>query len=386
MDLYDSFGKPREEVSEKGDGTEKRFIDRNMFVPMDIRDSSLHVKRRTRVDMAVTVVMLLIGASIFLFFMTFKGFKEITGFSFIAVVCIYLIFFSTLIYFVASKFVFRIDEKMRARSLEGSEIFDINLGMVWRIRAGGINSRMLTSGECALLNYDGRPAIIFKRINDSVEGNGEDADAIHYKAIQQANDILINNTAHVTKLNLRFDTDNDNIWDYESKRLYNSNHGDEYVAVMQEMLNHRYEFTSRFSTVTSNYYILVFKPNTTLDDINSVYETVKKYIQFSCSSVSLVGIEEFQSILTQYYGLSSIDLNNMMPTHLGKDSIGNSRVLDFVDREGNIIIDNLPELKVSDVSIYTSLYPEHLVSVKDGNEYEDENGLEDLNIFSQEYV
>lgn len=364
----------------------ERFKDRLMFVPLDIRDSSLHVKRGKKLDAAVTMTMVLVGIAIFIFMMTFKGFKEITGFNFLAVICSYVIFFFVIIYFIASKFIFRIDERMKSRSLEGSETFNLNLGMIWRIRAGGISKREMTSGECILLNYDGRPAIIMKRINNSVEGHGDDADAVHYKALQQANDVLINNTAFVSKINFRYDTKNDDIWDYESKRLYNSDHGDSYVEVMKEIINHRYEFTNRFSTVSSNYYVLVFKPRVTLDDINSVYETVKKYINYSCSSISLVKLEEFQSLLSQYYGLSSVDLNSMMPASLGSDSVGDSKVMDFVDKDGNIIVDNLPDLKINDVSIFTRLHPEHLLGIRDDVEYKEDRQLENLDIFNQEYI
>ena len=107
MSIYDSFDSGNKEKGKQ----EGKFIDRKLFVPLDIRDSSLHVNRGKKLDTVVTVTMVLIGIAIFIFIMTFKGFKDITGFSFIAVIIIYILFFFTVIYFISSKFIFKIDDR-----------------------------------------------------------------------------------------------------------------------------------------------------------------------------------------------------------------------------------------------------------------------------------
>lgn len=364
----------------------ERFKDRELFVPMNIRDSSLTVKRGKNIDTTVTVTLVLVGLAIGFFLLTAKSFMDITGFNFMITLCTYIFALTAIIYYITAKFIFKIDAKMKARAMQGSEIFDINLGKVWRIRAGGISTKTITSGECVLLNYDGRPAIVFKRINTSIEGTFEEADAAHYKGLQKATDTLVSFSSAISKLNIRYNTKNDNVWDYESRRLYHSDHGDTYVQVMKEIIEHRYMFTEKFSNVSSKYYIVLCKPNTTLTEINNLYETVKRHLTFTCSSPSLVKLEELQYLMVQYYGLNNIDLNNMVPITSNAETIGESKILDFVKPDGTIDVSKLPHLKIPDLNVYQSLVPSASM-----NNFEEEKPVDIIDIigndiFNQDYM
>ena len=75
-----------------------------------------------------------------------------------------------------------------------------------------------------------------------------------------------------------------------------------------------------------------------------------------------------------------------MPVSLGSDNIGSSKVLDFVNKDGTINVENLPILDISDIGIYHKLYPEHLANSDSGNENLVESKLNNLDIFSQDFI
>ena len=90
-------------------GPKKKFIDEEMFVPLNIRDSSLNVKGSKNIDTTVTVTMVMVGLAVAFFIFTSKDFMNITGFNILATICIYIFAFTAIIYFISAKFIFKVD-------------------------------------------------------------------------------------------------------------------------------------------------------------------------------------------------------------------------------------------------------------------------------------
>ena len=136
------------------------------------------------------------------------------------------------------------------------------------------------------------------------------------------------------KLNLKYSTENDEIWDYTSQRIYDVSDdvGPGYVNVISHILKYQFDYTKAHSNVTSTYHIIKFRHNATLSDLMGMYSSISKInSQGSIYKLKLVNHNEFQSVLQQYYGLQHIDTNGAIPKSTLAESLGETKILQIKD-------------------------------------------------------
>lgn len=314
----------------------KDFLNRPIFVPLPLNTNIGTVKGK-KSDKTLNWIIGVFSASIFIWFITNKQFRDFTGLGIFVTFCIYMIVFVTIGCILVSKFVFNIDDKVEQRMAEGSANRTISLSEVCSISAGGVHLEQFTKKLSGLVvNYQGCPALIYCLINRSTDGVSADGVASHEAGLQNMLDLIMKKGYQRLKLNLRYDTENDPIWQYTSDRIFDvaDELGPGYVEMMASVINYQFNYTKEHSNISATYYIVKLDYSSTVRDVVTLYSQLKAYSKRTVSSIQLLGYKEFQSVLCDYYGKQHIDIMNILPSTASKDDFGESYILDILKQNG----------------------------------------------------
>lgn len=312
----------------------KSFIEEPVFVPLPL-SASLETPRNKRVDKSIMWIIIIVSVGIAFWFFTNKSFRDYTGINIFYTTCIYAVVFSFITYSLLTKFVFKIDEKVSNRAIEGTANHSMALNEVWNISTGGLHEEEFFKNLRGLvINYQGCPALVYRTIMGSIDGLGVGADEVHYTCSQYILDAILRNGYTRLKINLKYDTENDEIWEYTSDRIYevSKDVGQAYVDVMSDILKYQYEYTKQNSRVSSSYYIIKMKHDSTVEDVVNLYHTILNISkQGSVYNIKLVTLTEFQSLIQKYYGMQHVDFATVMPKTSMKESLGDSKIIRIED-------------------------------------------------------
>lgn len=338
---------------------ESSFLKEKIFVPLSL-DTKLEPNRSKRGDTVFNWIIAFICFFMTTWFFTYNAFQDITGLSFVVTLVIYILFFSFTGYLFIVKYIYRIGDKIRERSKDGEGNSTISLSKIWNISAGGVTEEEFTKDIKGLvLKYHGCPALVYRTVNGSTDGLSLGSDQVHYAMLQKALDIVASKGYMRLKINLRYNTQNDPIWDYQSDRLYNvsSELGEDYVDMMNDVINYHYEYTNMFSKVSASYHIIKLDINSTVRDVMELYNALRSTVECRTIDLKLLSISEFHSLLQQYYGLTHIDINNVTSTTTVTQDIGKSKLLEVNTSTETNIKKQVSKVKILD-NFYDNIYTE----------------------------
>ena len=333
------------------DKNERSFVEEPIFVPLPLVNR-LEPPRSKRADSSFMWIIGTVSAGIAFWFFTNKTFRDYTGLNMFITICIYSIVCVFIAYFFLTRFVFRIDKKVAERANTGSSNQDLALNQVWNISTGGLHEEEFFNHiQGLVINYQGCPALVYRTIMGSIDGLGVGADGIHYDCSQDMLDTIIKNRYSRLKINLKYDTENDEIWSYTSDRIYEVSRevGQNYVDIMSTILNYQYEYTKENSKVSSTYHIIKLNHDSTISDVTNLYHTLLNISKRgSVFNMKLVNLFEFQSLLQKYYGFQHIDFNSVMPKTALKETLGDSKVINISDASAVRFATSPTEVKIVD--------------------------------------
>lgn len=365
---------------EKREREEKPYCDDVVFAPLPL-SANVETPRDRRSGNALVVVMVAITCWGGVWFFTDKQFKDITGFNFFSRACIYSVVGAFVIYFILTKFIFKINKQVEERSVSGTSNKSLALSEVWNISSGGVTeTEFFREVQGVILNYQGCPALIYRTIMRSTDGLGVGADKVHYDCNQCILDYIMEAGYTRLKINMKYDTCNDPIWEYTADRIYSvaDEVTGEYVGYMNDILKYQYEYTKEFSRVSNSYYVIKMKHDTTVREVINLYNAIVSMSkQGSLHNVKLVDISEFQSILQRYYGFQYIDLENVMPKTTLKNTLGDSKV---IRSSSNIAGNWLNSKQPTETVLVQGFYDNPYVEVVDIGE-DITNNIPELDIF-----
>ena len=324
----------------------KRYIDRDIFIPLNLTESifgrTSRIAGKTALLLSVTLTIFLI-----LFFLTVEAVMDLTGLNILMVGAVYFLAFVLVTSQIYLKFIFKLDEKKDKRYEQGTSDKHIILGQLWGINPGGISSIITDTGKYTAVQYKSRRAIVFKILKGSVYLSNESADFSHYSALMEIDNLFLKNNFRVTKFNARYKIDNDPIWDTLDRNLVNTSFklGSDYSTLMANVLKYHYDFTELNSKVTATYYIIT--PNFTLNkvDIENLIPVAHNILQSNSQSrLSPVFDNEFLDVIKTYYGLEFLDINKLNEYITENLDVLEIKTISYTTENGEVV--NLQTLPV----------------------------------------
>lgn len=339
----------------------EEFLEEDVFVPTDL-GPGLDIKKDNRSDAVILWVIGVLTAGALLWLFTKNGIKEATSIPDIFSLCIYMVLSAVIGCYCIAKFIYKADEKVSVRSAEGTAIHNTSIGEVCNISAGGLSIEEFDKNISGLvINFQGCPALVYSTINGSTDGLVEGAVEAHYAALEKIIDEVASRRYSQYRYTLRYDTANDKIWDHSAAKVYNvaDELGEGYVRIMRGMLEHMYDYTVEHSQVVVKYSVIKFNNNATINDIATMYNTIKNYTKSTVATVKLLNFKEFQSLLQSYYCRIHLDLNRVIPKASYEATEGDSWVISLKSKDKVKDVKPPTEVKIADNffdNIYTEVY------------------------------
>lgn len=358
----------------------KEFLKKKVFVPTNLTPGIERVMDN-RSDAVVGWVIGILTIDVLTWFLTKERFKDLTNIPYFMSLCIYTVLFVLLGCFIIAVFVYHVDQKVSQRSIEGKSVHNTSLNEVCSIEAGGIRLEEFGTGISGLIiNYRGCPALLYSVINDSTDGLAEGAVQLHYALLQRVIDTVMQADALLYKYNIKYNTENDPIWDYTINRInsVSSDLGQDYVRVMGRFLDHIYGYTLDHSMVSVTYHVIKMKSNTSISEIVNLYNQLNHIYENSIAKIRLLDFKEFQRLVETLYCRSTVDLTKILPKTSIIETEGDSKILVFMDETTHKYKKAGEETKINIVkNFYDNIYTEQPVK-----EVHKEKVLQNLDIFS----
>ena len=290
----------------------QRFIDFKLFVALDPTEKLSGKSSRT---MDKTVIFLGIYVAVWLAFtiLSFRAIQALFRLPVWVTVIIYLVGGIAIGYGVLSRFVYKTEDKRRQRAItQGNKM--MNLGSVWGINPGGILEGKALGKKHTTVYYQGKEAIVLKILKKSVLVSNDTADWSHYEGLQLLEDTMAKNGLSWTKINSKYDTENDYIWDELNDSLAQSSmlYGKKYTDMMNKFFIYQRNMTKAISTVPVIYYIIkpeFINPKKSYKQIIAELYTI--VTQRCRCTLGPVSNKEFLRLLKNYYGVSYLDVDTI---------------------------------------------------------------------------
>lgn len=327
----------------------RRFIDRFLFVPLDLEAP---ISGKTSRSVNYTTILIIITATIFVFLgivLTGKLSHALSIHPLFVMIGLFIIW-AMLTGWLFAKFIYRIEDKKQERYVEGTNNKNIILGSLWSIPPGGITETKGYNGLQTNIRYNSKESIIIKLIKDSIYVENETADFATYAALRDIEDLLSRENYLLTKINQKYNIDNDYIWDKLNNNLVENSikGGKVYTDVMSDILSYHYGLTKLNTSLSVTYYIIsprVLRPAVSEDIIVSQIFNILKGTRIHAENVSN---HEFIGLLRDYYGVSYLDIEKINE-YLSKDTKdAEVHIISYMNTSGEIVkLAELPNIKIN---------------------------------------
>lgn len=315
------------------------FIDYKLFTVLDPQEN-LSGNNSMRLDKSIIIIGIFIAVWAAFTMLTFKIVQNLFKLHWIITLLIYLVAGIFILYIIIARFVYKVEQKRRKAAINrGNET--INLGSVWGINPGGIIENRLSGKKSTTVYYKGKETIILKMLKKSVLVSDDMADWSHYEGLQYIEDIMVKNGFNFTKVNMKYNTENDYIWDELNDSLLQSSmlYGKKYTDLMNEIFVFQRNFTKSVSTVPVIYYII--KPDliSTKKDYQQIFKEISTIIIQQCRcTLEPVSNKEFLRLLKDYYGVSYLDVDSISDFIAYSNEINiDVNVVKYVNNDGELI-------------------------------------------------
>lgn len=276
-------------------------------------------------------------------------------------------------------------EKARVQANNDNKNKTFSIEKVWGIPTGGIIPIDTKIGTTLSVTYTTECILLKSVLNASVERDEETVQS-HYASMGKFIDIISNNNFTVEVVTLKYNIENDSIWQEEIDIVLKSDLGEKYKTVLSALNNNLYDTTKQKSTVTATYYIIKRQHNS----LCTASQLLSHLISLSATSRAVFGtvdLNEFKSLLENYFGVNIHleDLNSYVTE--GLVPLGQTKLISYSQDDVNYVtVSNiykyeLPQLRNLDGGIFELSNDIETVS-KDVEDYED---TED-NIFTSELL
>lgn len=288
------------------------FSQFRLFVPLDPTEP---LSGNNSLRLGKSVIIFSVFGSLWIAFsaLTFNWLQMLIRTPFIVTLLIYLLSGVFFLYIIIAKIIYRVEDKRRDAAMNRGNK-SMNLGNVWGINPGGIVEGKALGRKHTTVYYKGKGAIVLKILKKSVLVSSDMADWSHYEGLQRLEDIMIKYGFNYTKRNMKYDTENDYIWDELNDSLNKSSmiFGKKYTDLMNEIYVYQRNFTKSYSTVPVIYYIIKPEFVNTKKDFNQLMIEMSNIVQMDCRcTLEPVSNKEFLRLLKEYYGVSYLDTDSI---------------------------------------------------------------------------
>lgn len=278
-------------------------------------------------------------------------------------------------------------EKRRNKTINAGSNDEFSLNSVWNIALGGLNEStpMKTkdyNDNTVSIKYDSN-AILVKFLMDSVIDVNTDGDINHYLSLTALYDIIMKANFEIELITLRYNPDNDMIWDTSLKRISKASqtYGASYSLIRNKLENNLYEFTKQHSTVNVQYLLIKETPLSSVSPaqlLNTIIANLK------LARVKLYGVtlNEFKVLLEQYFAIN-IEIDDI------NEFVNTSQNLPYNTKIISYKLDN-KVIQINDIYEYTLpnefITFEEELSLKISKNNKPTNNISDINEDGDSYI
>ena len=325
----------------------KTYLEREFFVPLRLKETIEGLESKNENKILYIIVGMLI-VFIFAFIFMYDFLKALLGLRFLPAILLWIILYVLSTGLIISKFVYNEDEEIRSRVKKGRENKNMNLNSVWGIYPNGIKENYVGDKRVVTVNY-GEEALILKINRMSVYTDENNREELFYQTLTQLDDFISKNGLSRTRIETRFNPENDMIWDYKAKKLEEGIKylGPEIIDVMME-INNLSKFISSNHDIKVIYYIITKTSLTSIeweDVITMAYNLSKSADTLNIEAVSRK--EEFITLIKNYYGLLEVSVEEVESMTMDEINTAKNYCVYRVNKDNQIYnIAKLPEVKL----------------------------------------
>lgn len=285
-------------------------------------DRNLEVPRTKAGGKAATLVIAISGSFIILYFMTHQAIESIFNLNVFITGVIYLLSAIYVCIITVTYFIYDGRRKLLERAYtKGNKQLKKGTYLKLNNTCKDIDFSLDKPVKAALLNYGGTNAVVISIKNLCKEALPKNCDTTHYISKQRLLDLLLNNDYKVDTITMRYQVQNDYLWDYRRQKLrdfakaYRSKYHEipEFVNVMSEGFNQQQSYAEKYSNVEVTY-LIIQKPSTSVAKYTALLNTLELY----GSELNLVNLREFDSAIAKYYGFKSYHTDAQEIMYAGK--------------------------------------------------------------------
>ena len=325
----------------------KTYLEREFFVPLRLKETIEGLESKNENKILYIIVGMLI-VFIFAFIFMYDFLKVLLGLRFLPAILLWIILYVLSTGLIISKFVYNEDEEIRSRVKKGRENKNMNLNSVWGIYPNGIKENYIGDKRVVTVNY-GEEALIFKIKRMSVYTDENNREELFYQTLTQLDDFISKNGLSRTRIETRFNPENDMIWDYKAKKLEEGIKylGPEIIDVMME-INNLSKFISSNHDIKVIYYIITKTSLTSVeweDVVTMAYNLSKSADTLNIEAVSRK--EEFITLIKNYYGLLEVSVEEVESMTMDEINTAKNYCVYRVKKDNQTYnIAKLPEVKL----------------------------------------
>ena len=325
----------------------KTYLEREFFVPLRLKETIEGLESKNENKILYIIVGMLI-VFIFAFIFMYDFLKVLLGLRFLPAILLWIILYVLSTGLIISKFVYNEDEEIRSRVKKGRENKNMNLNSVWGIYPNGIKENYIGDKRVVTVNY-GEEALILKINRMSVYTDENNREELFYHTLTQLDDFISKNGLSRTRIETRFNPENDMIWDYKAKKLEEGIKylGPEIIDVMME-INNLSKFISSNHDIKVIYYIITKTSLTSVeweDVVTMAYNLSKSADTLNIEAVSRK--EEFITLIKNYYGLLEVSVEEVESMTMDEINTAKNYCVYRVKKDNQIYnIAKLPEVKL----------------------------------------
>ena len=325
----------------------KTYLEREFFVPLRLKETIEGLESKNENKILYIIVGMLI-VFIFAFIFMYDFLKVLLGLRFLPAILLWIILYVLSTGLIISKFVYNEDEEIRSRVKKGRENKNMNLNSVWGIYPNGIKENYIGDKRVVTVNY-GEEALILKINRMSVYTDENNREELFYQTLTQLDDFISKNGLSRTRIETRFNPENDMIWDYKAKKLEEGIKylGPEIIDVMME-INNLSKFISSNHDIKVIYYIITKTSLTSVeweDVVTMAYNLSKSADTLNIEAVSRK--EEFITLIKNYYGLLEVSVEEVESMTMDEINTAKNYCVYRVKKDNQTYnIAKLPEVKL----------------------------------------
>lgn len=240
--------------------------------------------------------------------------------------------------FIAKK-LYKVDDK-RINEARNRGNKSLNMATVWGINPGGISKTTYIGKTHTTVSFSGKEAIILKLLKKSVLTSDPMQDWNHYESLEKVDTLLLKSGYQFSKFNIKYNIDNDYIWDELDNNLAESSvvYGKQYSDIMIEFINNLKRTTEVSSRISVVYYVIkpwMVSTEITLEEV--AIQLISMVKQARCT-ISEVSNEEYLRLVKEYYGLNYLDVEEIVDNLAAFDFIPiDVNLVSYINDKGEIV-------------------------------------------------